>query len=125
MILAGLRFAILPEYEKGLYALWQRLFVSGATIIALLSPFYFLFCEITLASKYDIYRYIGRYSLITYLARVWQRPVLRQAGLMWVVKLFFLPIMFGSLYSSVNYFTTNMPIVGFDDFYRFSISPGS
>jgi protein-S-isoprenylcysteine O-methyltransferase Ste14 len=119
LVLAGVLYSILPEYEKGLYSIWQAVYVKGALCLTILAPFYFLLCEITLGPRYDVYRYIGRYSLLTYLLRVWRRPVLRQPGLMWIVKLFFLPIMLGSLHFSVTYFTSNMPIIGWSNFYRF------
>lgn len=119
LLLAGFLFSILPEYNKDMYQLWRNLYPSYATILVLLAPFYFLLCEYTLGSKHDIYFYIGRFSLFTFLRRVWTRPILRQGLLLWLVKLFFLPIMLGSLHYGVVYFLKNPPQTAFNDYYRF------
>ena len=119
LLLAGFLFSILPEYNKDMYQLWRNFYPSYSTILILLTPFYFLMCEYTLGSKHDIYFYIGRFSLITFFIRVWTRPILRQNLLMWIVKLFFLPIMLGSLHYSVIYFLKNPPQTALNDYYRF------
>ncbi len=119
LVVAYFFLTILPEYSKELYLLWKEVYLTGAAVLICVAPFYFFLCETTLGPKHDIYGYLGRYSLIRYLLRVWTRPVLRQAGLMWMVKLFFLPIMLGSLLSSVVYFNNNMPLVAAHGYYRF------
>ncbi len=69
--------------------------------------------------KRDFYWYIGRYSIIVFLARVWTRMLLRRFALAWLVKLFFLPIMIGSLSYSVEWFLSHRFELAFSSFYTF------
>ncbi len=69
--------------------------------------------------KRDFYWYIGRYSIIVFLARVWTRMLLRRFALAWLVKLFFLPIMIGSLSYSVDWFLSHRFELAFASFYTF------
>lgn len=119
LLLAYLLSAILPEYKKDLYKVWMDIlpFAAGCTV-ALSLP-YFIFCERVLGPKRDLYQYVGRYTLPVFLYRVWTRPFLRQAGLLWAVKLFFLPIMIGSLHFSVVFLSNNLPSQSFTDFFKF------
>lgn len=119
LAVAGFLFSILPEYKKDLYKIWQDLYVPYAVGLAVISPLYFLLCEYTVGSKNDIYKYIGRFSLFIFFARVWTRPILRQGLLLWIVKLFFLPIMLGSVHYGVVYFVNHPINTFFNDYYRF------
>ncbi len=119
LLLAFVLYSIFPEYEKNLYAIWLRYFETGSYLTVLLALFYFIASERVTGGKRDIYYYVGRYSIITLMLRVWVRPALRSSVRMWIVKLFFLPIMLGSLHYSVVFLSKN-PVTGaFENFYVF------
>ncbi len=119
LLLAYVLSSILPEYKKDLYRIWMDILPVAAAITLVLSLPYFIFCEKVLGPKRDLYQYVGRYTLLVFFYRVWTRPFLRQAGLLWAVKLFFLPIMVGSLHYSVVFLTNNLPSQSFSDFFKF------
>jgi isoprenylcysteine carboxyl methyltransferase (ICMT) family protein YpbQ len=135
---AGLRFALLkafgfsqivlaayvvyasfPEYTKANYTAFHDAFTAFGPAILIISALYFIACQIWLPVKRDFYWYIGRYSIIVFLARVWTRMLLRRFALAWLVKLFFLPIMIGSLSYSVEWFASHRFELAFSSFYTF------
>lgn len=119
LLMAYLLSAILPEYKKDLYKIWMEILPVAAVCTVALSLPYFMFCEKVLGPKRDLYQYVGRYTLFVFLYRIWTRPLLRQAALLWAVKLFFLPIMIGSLHFSVVFLSNNLPSQSFADFFKF------
>lgn len=119
LVVASFLFSIFPEYKKDLYKVWQDLYFPYAVGLAVISPLYFLLCEYAVGGKNDIYKYIGRFSLFVFFVRVWTRPILRQGLLLWIVKLFFLPIMLGSVHYGVVYFVNHPINTFFNDYYRF------
>lgn len=119
LLFAYLLSAILPEYKKDIYRVWMEILPFAAGLTVALSLPYFIFCEKVLGPKRDLYQYVGRYTLFVFLYRIWTRPFLRQAALLWAVKLFFLPIMIGSLHFSVVFLSNNLPSQSFTDFFKF------
>lgn len=119
LLFAFALYSIFPEYEKNLYAIWLHYFEIGSYLAVLLAFFYFITSERVIGGRKDIYYYVGRYTIIMLTLRVWIRPALRSAVRMWIVKLFFLPIMLGSLHYSIVFMSKNPVSGAFDNFYIF------
>lgn len=119
VVVAYVVYAALPEYSKSNYAAFNDAFAAFGPSILLVSLLYFLACRLWLPSRRDVYWYIGRYSIVVFLARVWTRMVLRRFALAWLVKLFFLPIMVGSLAYSVEWFGAHPFNSAFASFFAF------
>ena len=112
-------YASLPEYTKSNYTTFHDAFAAYGPALLIISILYFIACQLWLPVKRDFYWYIGRYSIIVFLARVWTRMLLRRFALAWLVKLFFLPIMIGSLSYSVDWFLSHRFELAFGNFYTF------
>lgn len=119
LLAAYIAYASLPEYAKSNYATFRDGFAAYGPALAVISTLYFIACQMWLPVKRDFYWYIGRYSIAVFLARVWTRMVLRRFALAWLVKLFFLPIMIGSLAYSVEWFAAHRLALAFSSFVDF------
>jgi isoprenylcysteine carboxyl methyltransferase (ICMT) family protein YpbQ len=119
VLAAYIVYASLPEYTKTNYTTFHSAFAAYGPILLVISTLYFVACQMWLPVKRDFYWYIGRYSIIVFLARVWTRMLLRRFALAWLVKLFFLPIMIGSLSYSVEWFLSHRFELAFSSFYTF------
>ena len=101
MALIALAYMLFPEYRAALFdPFWATLaWVMPAFLIA--SPFYFLWVDARMVEPRDGYWHVGALML------GWSESVdlakLRQHALGWLVKGFFLPLMFSYFHGNVNH----------------------
>lgn len=119
ILAAYLVYASFPEYDKSNYTAFHEALATFGPVLPIVSALYFLGCRLWLPARRDFYWYIGRYSIVVFLARVWTRALLRRFALAWLVKLFFLPVMIGSLAYSVEWFAAHDLGSAFTSFYAF------
>lgn len=95
----GLAYSVFPEYDKELYVPFFRLCGQYAWIL-LLAPVYFVFVDLRMEEAEDGYWHMG--ALLVGRRHLVDYGKLRQYGLAWCIKGFFLPLMFSFLVQHVE-----------------------
>lgn len=91
----GALYAMLPEYDKPFYVNVWPFYMGMAPFILLAAPFYLAWCDARMDTPEDSYYQLGRLCLGK-AAGIQQGEIARTYR-NWLVKAFFLPIMFTNL----------------------------
>lgn len=123
LALVALGYAVFPEYQGSFYGPFFGRALRLLPILFMLAVPYFLFIDRRMARPED-----GYWHTATLLLGRWRdidRKVLRQHALAWLVKMFFLPLMFLYFAQKVDYFRNvdfSSILDSFRAFYEFAFN---
>lgn len=108
LVIFGALYALIPEYDKPYYNGVWPFYLSLLPFILIGAPFYFMWCDARQDDPEDGYYQLGQYMLLRWKGRD-GRDVLRLLR-NWLVKAFFLPLMFTYAIDSISSLqTTEIP----------------
>ena len=102
LLLIGFIYWLLPEYDKPFYYHFFSLVETILPIVLILAIPYFLIIDSFMTNPHDGYWQIGNICLLNF--EEIELPLILQHCLGWLVKLFFLPMMYGYFFQKVLYF---------------------
>ena len=113
LAIIALIYLVFPEYQAALFEPFWRVLAILIPAFLVLSPFYFLWIDGRMTEPRDGYWHVGALML------GWSEAVdlakLRQFALGWLVKGFFLPLMFSYFHGNINHLRiTEIPAFTWD-----------
>ncbi len=102
LALGGMIYWLFSEYDRLFYHPYYTLLRVGLPVLALLSIPYFLIVDRFMEEPHDSYWQMGKLCLLDFEAVRFNEILQHCLG--WLVKIFFLPLMFGWFYKKVLFF---------------------